>query len=116
MEMLERITGHRRPRRLPPGLMMGVARVSTFVLTRFAPDRPLRFTPDAVRLLQMHRRADITKARTELGFAPTSIERAVRDAYDWFVARGRIRRPSPAMRLPAAVSANATAPVDKESP
>jgi dihydroflavonol-4-reductase len=96
--------------------MMGVARVSTFVLTRFAPDRPLRFTPDAVRLLQMHRRADITKARTELGFAPTSIERAVRDAYDWFVARGRIRRPSPAMRLPAAVSANATAPVDKESP
>jgi nucleoside-diphosphate-sugar epimerase len=122
MEMLERITGHRRPRRLPPALMMGVARVSTFVLTRFAPDRPLRFTPDAVRLLQMHRRADITKARTELGFAPTSIERAVHDAYDWFVARGHIRRPSSAMRLPAAVPAAAiatgpaTAPVDKESP
>jgi nucleoside-diphosphate-sugar epimerase len=122
MEMLEGITGHRRPRRLPPALMMGVAHVSTFVLRRVAPDRPLRFTPDAVRLLQMRRRADITKARTDLGFAPTSIERAVRDAYESFVAEGRIRPPSSTRRLPAAppatpaLPATATATVDKESP
>jgi nucleoside-diphosphate-sugar epimerase len=100
MEMLERITGRRRPVRLPPALMMGIARVSTWVVGRLAPDRPLRFTPDAVRLLQMQRRADITRAKTELGYVPTSIESAVRRAYEWFVASGRIRSASAPKMLP----------------
>ncbi|HXX66268.1 MAG TPA: NAD-dependent epimerase/dehydratase family protein [Polyangiaceae bacterium] len=91
MGILERITGRRRPRRLPRGIMMGVAHVSTFVLSRVAPEQPQRFTPDAVRLLGMERRADISKARTELGFAPTSIDRAIEDAYAWFHAQGQIR-------------------------
>jgi nucleoside-diphosphate-sugar epimerase len=107
MAILEAVTGRKRPRRLSPSLMMGAAHVSTFFLDHFDPDRPRRFTPDAVRLLQMQRRADITKARTELGYAPTSIEQAIRDAYAWFVARGRVRRPSS-----AATSRPATVPAD----
>lgn len=91
MGMLERITGRKRPRALPPTLMMGIAHVSSFVLNRVAPERPQRFTPDAVRLLQMKRRADITKAKTELGYEPSSIEDAVRDAYEGFRARGLVR-------------------------
>lgn len=91
MEILERITGRRRPRRLPRNVMMGLSHVSTFVLNRIAPERPQRFTPDAVRLLGLQRRADTSKARAELGFAPTSIERAIEDAYAWFMAQGRVR-------------------------
>lgn len=104
MAILERTTGRKKPRRLSPALMMGVAHVSTFVLNRFAPEAPRRFTPDAVRLLQMHRRADITKAKTELGYAPTSIERAVEDAYASFLARGKIRKPMPSALTPKAAA------------
>lgn len=91
MAILERITGRRRPRRLPRGVMMGLAHVSTFVLNRVAPERPQRFTPDAVRLLGLQRRADTSKAQMELGFVATTIDRALEDAYAWFVAEGRIR-------------------------
>ena len=91
MGMLETVTGRRRPRRLPPGAMNVLAHISTFVLNRVAPERPQRFTPDAVRLLSLMRRADIAKARTELGYEPGSIEQAVRDAHAGFVERGLVR-------------------------
>ena len=51
-----------------------------------------RFTPGAVRFLRMRRRADCGKAKTELGYRPTTIAQAVRDAYDCFVRRGVIPR------------------------
>ncbi len=91
MSMLESMTRQPRPRRLSPTVMMGLAHVSTFVLNRVAPERPQRFTPDAVRLLQMQRRADCSKARDELGYAPTTLESAVRAAYEDFVRRGLTR-------------------------
>jgi len=40
----------------------GTAEVSSFVMTNFFPNVPQRFTPAAVRLLRMQRRADCTKA------------------------------------------------------
>jgi nucleoside-diphosphate-sugar epimerase len=91
MGLLETITGRRRPRRLPAGAMNVLAHVSSFILNRVAPERPQRFTPDAVRLLSLQRRADIGKARAELGFRPGSIEQALRDAHASFVARGLVR-------------------------
>ena len=93
MDMLARITGVPKPRlRLPPTVMMGIAHLTTALLRRAAPTRPLRFTPDAVRLLQMQRRADIGKAKRELGYTPTAIESAVLAAYEWFVAHGQIEK------------------------
>jgi hypothetical protein len=70
--------------------MAGVAKVSSFVLDRFAPEVPQRFTPAAVRILRMQRRADISKARAELGYEPTSIRRAVHEAYADFARRGMV--------------------------
>jgi nucleoside-diphosphate-sugar epimerase len=91
MSMFEEVTGRKRPRlRLPPPLMAGIAEVSSFVLTRFFPGRPQRFTPAAVRFLRMQRKADCSKARRELGYEPTSIAAAVREAYECFVRRGVI--------------------------
>jgi nucleoside-diphosphate-sugar epimerase len=93
MTIYEGVTGRRRPRlRLPGPLMSRLAEMVNFVVMRVAPDVEPRFTPGAVRILRMHRRADIAKARTELGYQPTSIEEAVREAYEDFVRRGTLVR------------------------
>ncbi|MBX7101241.1 MAG: SDR family oxidoreductase [Myxococcaceae bacterium] len=97
MDLLEKIAAVPKPKlRLPPAVMMGVAHVSTAVLNTVAPERPQRFTPDAVRLLSMQRRASCDKAKSELGYRPTPIEGAVQAAYDWFVAHGDVAKPSAA--------------------
>jgi nucleoside-diphosphate-sugar epimerase len=61
-------------------------------MTRFFPTVPQRFTPAAVRLLRMQRRADCSKAKQELGYQPTGVAQAVRDAYECFVRRGVIKK------------------------
>jgi len=94
MDMLERITGQPKPRlRLPPAVMKPIAAVSSFILSNFFPKAPQRFTPGAVRILQLQRRADTSKAQRELGFTPGSVEEALREAHAWFVARGEIAGP-----------------------
>ena len=45
---------------------------------------------DLQRDMTMQRRADITKAKTELGYAPTSIRAAIHDAYADFARRGLV--------------------------
>jgi len=92
MDIFARVTGYAKPRlRLPPTVMAGIAEVTHFVFTNFFPQKQQRLTPGAVRILRQCRQADITKARTELGFVPTSIEQAIQDAFDHFVERGLIR-------------------------
>jgi nucleoside-diphosphate-sugar epimerase len=103
IEWLEQITGRPRPPlRLPPAVMAAIARVASPVLSVLAPNRPQRLTPAAVRLLRMERRADCSKARRELGYEPTSIRDALRDAFDWFVANGAITHPKSRMTIPRA--------------
>ena len=91
MDIFELVTGRRRPRlRLPPALMAMIAGVVNAVALPLAPGAEPRFTPGAVRLLRSQRRADITRARTELGYQPTSVEDAIREAYQDFVRRGTL--------------------------
>jgi nucleoside-diphosphate-sugar epimerase len=98
MDHYEHVTGQRRPRlRLPGPLMLGIAEVTSPLLTRFFPDFPQRLTPGAVRLLRLGRRADTSKAQRELGFRPTPIADAIRDAYVDFVRRGLVARPNPSL-------------------
>jgi nucleoside-diphosphate-sugar epimerase len=90
------VTGQPKPPfRLSPGLMTAVAHVNDRI-HRWLPSgrRPL-LTPAAIRLLRMGRRADCGKARNELGYRPGSIAEAVRDAYDWFKARGMLQCAQP---------------------
>lgn len=90
LAIFEEVTGQRRPKlRLPGPLMSGIATVFDKVL-RWFPNIPRRFTPGAVRLLRMQRRADCTKAKTELGYQPSNIAAAVREAYEFFVKRKMI--------------------------
>jgi nucleoside-diphosphate-sugar epimerase len=92
VEICERVTGKKRPPlRLSPAVMNPIAHVTSFVLNRLRPDDPQRLTPGAIRILGQHRKADTTKARTELGYRPTSIESAVKEAYAFFVAEGQVK-------------------------
>jgi nucleoside-diphosphate-sugar epimerase len=95
LSMFERVTGRSRPRfKLPPTAMRAIAEVTEPFVTRFLPPERHRLTPAAVSILRLQRRADITKARLELGYEPTSIFEAVTEAYEWFCERGAIVRPS----------------------
>ncbi|MBC6423042.1 MAG: NAD-dependent epimerase/dehydratase family protein [Hormoscilla sp. SP5CHS1] len=91
MDIFEEVTGRDRPNlRIPGAMMTGIAGVADFVLPRFFPNVPRRFTSGAVRILRMHRRADISKAKNELGYQPTSIKASIQSAYDDFIGRGLI--------------------------
>ncbi|MDD5034564.1 MAG: NAD-dependent epimerase/dehydratase family protein [Methylococcaceae bacterium] len=91
MALFREVTGRPLPRlRLPAPLMAVLAEVADKTWYRAFPNLPRRFTPAAVRLLQMRRRADHTKAKQELGYQPTELSQAVREAYEDFVRRGLI--------------------------
>src|SRR5262249_29186023 len=91
MEMMSRVTGTRKPRlRLPAPVMAVISEVTTRVISLLNPQSPQRLTPGAVRILRQNRRADISKAKKELGFVPTSLEDAIREQYEWFISDGKI--------------------------
>lgn len=95
MDVFEEVTGRKRPRlRIPGPVMAGLAEVSSFVMNKFFPDKPQRFTPAAVRFLRMQRRADCGKAMRELGYRPASIAQAIREAHECFVRRGVLPAPA----------------------
>jgi hydroxymethylglutaryl-CoA reductase len=103
MDIFEEVTGRPRPRlKLPPSVMTGVAEVTHFVVSTFSPTTFQRLTPAAIRILQQQRHADTSKARTELGFEPTSVRKAVHEAYADFARRGMVPvRPGTAAQEPS---------------
>jgi nucleoside-diphosphate-sugar epimerase len=94
MAIFEEITRQPQPRLRLPGVLMQVVASAMDVVLHLFPNVPRRFTPGAVRLLRMRRRADCSKARRELGYQPTSIREAIREAYEFFLRRGLIKLPS----------------------
>lgn len=102
MQIFSEVTGRDPPPlRLPPALMSILAKVASPLLPYLRPNSEQLLTPGAIRILRMGRHADISKAERELGFRPTSIEAAVREAYEWFIAHSMIAAP----QQPAARSA-----------
>ncbi len=91
LDLFQEVSGVRRPRRqVPLGIMLVTAEISSYLLSRFWPSYPQRFTPGAIRLLQQRRHADTSKAKEELGFQPTTIRAAVREAYAFHYHRNAI--------------------------
>ena len=94
LDLFEEVSGVPRPcRRIPVRTMLVFSEVASFYLSRFHPCFPQRFTPGAIRLLQKRRHADTGKARRELGYQPTSILAAVREAYSFHYHRNAITNP-----------------------
>ena len=91
LAIFSEVTGRPLPKlRLSPWLMATLAEIADKTWYKAFPNHPRRFTPGAVRLLQMHRRASHEKAKQELGYQPTQLSDAVKEAYDDFVRRGLI--------------------------
>jgi nucleoside-diphosphate-sugar epimerase len=93
-ELLDRFAelfGGRKPwLRLPVPLMKAVSHVYAGTVRKVFPDAPQRLTPGAIEILAMNRHADISLAREELGYRPTSIREAAREAYEFFQSIGMI--------------------------
>ena len=112
LDLFEEVSGLPRPcRRIPTRLMLVFSEVASFYLSRFHPSFPQRFTPGAIRLLRKRRHADIGKAKRELGYQPTSIRAAVREAYAFHYHRNAIT--NPLAKRPCVTAAR---PVDNLSP
>ena len=92
--LYEEVSGIPRPRRkFPASLMLAFSEVASSYLSRFHPDFPQRFTPGAIRLLRKCRHADVSKAKLELGYQPTTIRDAVHEAYAFHYGRNAIKNP-----------------------
>jgi nucleoside-diphosphate-sugar epimerase len=102
LRMFAEVTGGTMPPlRVPAPLMRAVAATTQPLLRLLTPDRPQLLTPAAIRLLQLRRRTELGKAIGELGYQPTDIASAAREAHAWFVAQGRIAPARAAAPRPA---------------
>lgn len=105
-DVWEELTGQRRPPlRLPTNVMLPIAEATSFFMTRFRPKAPQLLTPGAIRRLKLCRHADTSKAKTELGFTPTSVEEAFAEAYAFHWQRGAITNRNARAPQPRAVAA-----------
>lgn len=80
----------RLPRKLPASVMSAVTGIYSGSMAKFFPNMPQRFSPGAIRIMRMRRRADTSKAQKELGYRPTSIPQAVYDQFEFFARQGRL--------------------------
>ena len=91
LQMYEEISGIPPPaRRIPTPLMLVFSEVASAYLSRFHPSFPQRFTPGAIHLLQLCRHASTQKAQQELGYKPSSIRDAVKEAYSFHYHRRQV--------------------------
>ena len=96
------VIGRRRSDvRIPSAPLLPIAEIVSFIVSRLFPAVDQRFTPGAIRRIRHDRPADITKARTELGFAPSSIRDAVEEAYLFHCRQGSITAGQHAVVSPA---------------
>jgi nucleoside-diphosphate-sugar epimerase len=95
LDCFAELFGGRKPwLRMPVPLMKTVSRIYAGTVRRVVPEAPQRLTPGAIEILAMNRHADLSLAREELGYQPTSIREAAREAYEFFRDLGLIQRQS----------------------
>lgn len=91
MDIFEEVTGRPRPKlKLPAPVLGTIAEVTSAFMTTFFPNSTQLITPGAIDILRKQRRADTSKAQSELGFRPSSVRQAIHEAYDDFARRGLV--------------------------
>lgn len=92
MKQCEELTGIPIPTwRLPVPIMARCAEIADHTWYRLFPKAERHLTPAAIHLLSLQRSASHEKATKELGYYPTQINEAIRDAYEDFIRRGVIK-------------------------
>jgi nucleoside-diphosphate-sugar epimerase len=92
--VLELAGSKRKLVEIPIDLVGTVAQIYSGTLARFFPKASQRLTPGSIAVLKARRRVDISKARRELGYEPTSLREGIAEAYDFFCREGMITRPA----------------------
>lgn len=88
LTMVANITGNKPPRlRLPHNLVLPIAYLSEAWAWLTNGSEP-RATVDGVRLSKKYMYFSIEKARRELSYRPQAVEKALKDAVEWFRANG----------------------------
>jgi nucleoside-diphosphate-sugar epimerase len=92
MDIFSEATGQPKPfLRISPAILSPIATVNDAVARLFGLKMDRSFTVGAVRYIGREQRVDTSKAQRELGFKPTSLTEAVREAYEWFISQGMIK-------------------------
>jgi dihydroflavonol-4-reductase len=90
--LIGRLTGRRTPKAALPLWLAMLASYPSLAWGRFRGKAP-KFTPGAVRSIQMHRYISHEKATRELGYQPRPLEQTVRDTLAWFAEAGMLEEP-----------------------
>lgn len=88
-QLVEEVTGRRRPRLVSPMWLARAAAPGAVALARLVGRRPL-FTPASLLALRNHRDVRCARAGRDLGYAPRPIETTLRDTFAWFRAEGML--------------------------
>ncbi len=87
--LVGRLTGRRTPRGATPLWLASLASYPSLGWGKLRGKVP-KFTPAAVRSVQMHRHISHEKATDELGYRPRPFEDTVRDTLEWFRRAGML--------------------------
>lgn len=89
IDWVSELTDARRPLlRLPGPLLLPLLEAKDWLQARLMPWRQPVFTAQTVRILMLGKRGDHAKARRELGYEPTSVKSALRQALSWYRDQG----------------------------
>ncbi len=94
--MIARLTGRRTPMLATPLWLAMLASYGSLAWGKLRGRTP-KFTPGAIRSIQMHRYISHAKATRELGYQPRPFERTVRDTLAWFAEAGMLEEPFAAL-------------------
>ena len=90
--LIGRMTGRRTPMLATPLWLAMAASYGSLAWGKLLGKTP-KFTPGAVRSIQMHRNISHAKATRELGYNPRPFEETVRDTLAWFAEAGMLEEP-----------------------
>jgi dihydroflavonol-4-reductase len=91
--IISRLTGRKTPMMATPLWLAGLASYFSLAAGKLSGKTP-KFTPGAIRSIQMHRHISHEKATRELGYMPRPFEETVRDTLEWFQKAGMLDRAS----------------------
>jgi nucleoside-diphosphate-sugar epimerase len=90
--LIARLTGRRTPMLATPLWLAMLASYGSLAWGKLRGRTP-KFTPGAIRSIQMHRHISHAKATRELGYQPRPFEETVRDTLAWFAEAGMLLEP-----------------------